>query len=168
MAYDKTYVCEDFLTNDEMQHMIAFIDEKKAVCYQGYDKHNYRYLGMGRDLAIEKLLMNRANEKFPQFNFVESTGLYFCRYYPGASAIAPHKDRLKTEEQWGLMIYLNDFDGGELHFHDICGYYQTTVKPKKGDAILWHVDKKHSCNSPKDVKYFIQIRLRDNRKSIST
>jgi len=43
-------------------------------------------------------------------------------------------------KHWGIVGYLNDFEGGELLFPD----YGIVIKPEKGDLVIHHASNSHS------------------------
>jgi len=84
--------------------------------------------------------------------------LYLHWMLPAGFKFFVHRDDANPDysgfyKEWGAVIYLTDFEGGELYYPD----QDITCKPNAGDIVIHRSDLPHGTN----------INLTDNRRTIT-
>lgn len=164
---DKIYQINNFLTDNECDEYITYMNEqeknRETTRYTKEGKYfdaindkendniykilgNYKELLNKLDINYEKSKSNLAVSRYPE-------GSFFEKHYD-----LPRKKSNKTNT-YKLLVYLNDnFKGGETIY-----YYNDKiikVKPQKGKALIFNLDLYHEGSKiEKGEKYIIGYRL---------
>ena len=166
---NKIYTIDNFITNLECDNFIKQIDDKENIVNftnTGQFK-NDKYIDL--ELATyfyNKLISNNINLQLLRPNKLIMTGKY-----KEGNQFAIHTDtglfydkNKKEKSMYTLLIYLNDnFDQGETIFYNNNLIETIKIIPKKGMALLFHIDEFHKGNMVKNgTKYWIGCEIISN------
>ena len=114
-------------------------------------------------LASKVIEQYRVQEELPDWDGKYELEIIPVIRYGVGGFFRIHQDMVEHPEEGkykglNILVYLSDFEGGELIFH---GENACTIKPKKGDVVIFPSGKnfKHSANKvTQGVKYVMTLR----------
>lgn len=126
---ERIYVLENFMTQEEMN----FICKKLDVAI--WTKHPYETVTPAMEessIIIEKLKKILGNLKDQL-----TINTAFRKFVKGESMGIHHDANYNPEIEWGIIVYLNSFDGGQLYYKN----QDITYQGKAGDLVIHGADK---------------------------
>jgi hypothetical protein len=146
VAPEKFYVIEDFISIEDRQDLISFIDQlpEKDLNKKG----DGRLTLCDKDLPESTKFLKKYTPKVQEvLTSNHEVRTFFLSVYPAGSGMLPHLDEPDEplKDDLAVVFILNDdYEGGELYFPD----WDYTYTPKAGDAIFFPCNRYlHGVNS---------------------
>jgi hypothetical protein len=131
---DSVYIYKNFLSAEECE----IVSQRLKTGTAEYVTQN----GAKQIMFNSQFIKNKINELIEPGSYIKGITGYNT---PIDVFWLPHTDLDKATEaiyskQWGIVGYVNDFDGGELLFP----YFGIVLKPKAGDLVIHRASNFHS------------------------